>query len=296
MEDTPEKKGKGLTIVLIILLLGFSAAIIVLYTKLSDTQKDAVEVQNILESQKQTLAEELTYLQGEFGTLQTDNDSIKSLASDQQEKIEKLLQVNASNVQKIKLYQKELGTLRDVLKGYISQVDSLNQKNKILVDENRQVRSQLAVARNETIRLSEEKQDLNTKIEQASVLTISDVRGAAINNKGKEIDRINRVEMLRACFDVRKNNIISSGEKTFYARFKDPDGNLMPHPDGITFTVQGETVNCSSVRRIMYENEDIEVCIFWTAGGSGLSSPGKYTVDIFVDGRMAGSGSFILRK
>lgn len=296
MGESVEKRSKGLTIVLVLLLLGLTAAIVVLFNKLNDTKEEAADVQELLETQREALEQDLSALQLQFGSLKTDNDSIKVLANEQQEKIEKLLQVNATNIQKIKLYQKELSTLREVLKTYIAQVDSLNQKNKVLVQENREVKSQLEVARSETIRLNEEKQDLNIKVQQASVLAISEIVASAVNDRGREIDRVGRVEMLKACFDIRKNNIVAAGEKAFYARFKDPDGNLLPHPDGVTFPFQGQNVGCSAVRIIDYENEDIPVCIFWYCGEKGLTTEGKYTVDIFVEGSLVGSGSFILKK
>ena len=54
-------------------------------------------------------------------------------------RIVKLLSINASNVQLIKKYKSEITTMREIMKSYIVQIDSLNTRNKILVAENTEI-------------------------------------------------------------------------------------------------------------------------------------------------------------
>ena len=107
---------KLIVIILLISVLGFGITKDVLKTK--EYKKAAVEVQNILENQKNDLEKDLIDLKVEFGSLEINNDSIKTLASQQQERITKLLAMQANNAYKIKTYQNELETLREVLKTY----------------------------------------------------------------------------------------------------------------------------------------------------------------------------------
>ncbi|HQH41095.1 MAG TPA: hypothetical protein PK825_05070, partial [Bacteroidales bacterium] len=65
----------------------------------------------------------------------------------QQDRIKKLLAINATNVEKINLYKKELVTLREIMKSYIVQIDSLNRRNMQLVEENEEVKERLDQAR-----------------------------------------------------------------------------------------------------------------------------------------------------
>ena len=71
----------------------------------------------------------------------------------QQEKIEKLIALQAEDAYKIRMYRKEMETLRSVLRSYIVQIDSLNMQNQELLAENKQLR-------NTELRLSTEKKQL----------------------------------------------------------------------------------------------------------------------------------------
>ena len=55
----------------------------------------------------------------------------------------KLLSINASNIQLIKKYKSEISTMREIMKSYIVQIDSLNTRNKILVAENTEIKQQI---------------------------------------------------------------------------------------------------------------------------------------------------------
>ena len=65
----------------------------------------------------------------------------------QKNKIVQLLSVNASNVQLIKKYKSEITTMREIMKSYIVQIDSLNTRNKMLVSENTEIKQQITQVR-----------------------------------------------------------------------------------------------------------------------------------------------------
>ena len=78
-------------------------------------------------------------------------------------RIVKLLSINASNVQLIKKYKSEITTMREIMKSYIVQIDSLNTRNKILVAENTEIRQQITQVRNTNTELSKVKEELTFK-------------------------------------------------------------------------------------------------------------------------------------
>ena len=53
------------------------------------------------------------------------------------------MSINASNVQLVKKYKSEISTMREIMKSYIVQIDSLNTRNKVLVAENTEIRQQM---------------------------------------------------------------------------------------------------------------------------------------------------------
>ena len=296
-KDGKSKANRGIVILLVIIVLVLGASVGVMLSKLSDQKQEATEVQDLLESQKKILEDDLTNLQDQFGSLQTNNDSLKNLASEQQEKITKLLAIQADNAYKIRMYQKELETLRGVLKSYIIQVDSLNTLNQALTAEKTELTRNLAAERAQSTRLTEDKDRLTTTVQRAQVLSVADIQTVGLtNNNRREVitERMRNVDKLKTCFTVRENQVAIAGERTIYLVIIKPDKKALLNVSNDTFpTQEGDEIVYTDKRTIDYENKDVEVCIF--TDNNGRLTAGTYEVDIFCDGYLAGSSKFILR-
>ena len=89
-----------------------------------------------LNGEKAALTEEMVALQNDYSILSTDNDSLNVQLEREREKVEQLIErvkkTEATNRSKIRQYEKELGTLRSIMKHYIVQIDSLNTLNTVL--------------------------------------------------------------------------------------------------------------------------------------------------------------------
>lgn len=292
--ETKPKSGKGLTILLTIIALILLAAVVVLFYRLNDTKKQANETEQYLETQKKSLTNELQDLISEYDALKTNNDTLNQKLDEQQEKIKKLLNFQASNIQKIRLYEKELKTLRDVLKSYIAQVDSLTTRNQQLIQENTDVRGRLDVAREENVKLSTEKEDLSSKVQKAAVITTSNIVVTPLNKRGKEEDKSTRITKLKVCFTLRENAIASAGTKDVFIRITRPDEMVLAYSESDVFDFQGQQIVYSAKRQIEYDNKDLDVCIFWDNNNKIIV--GTYTVDIFTDGALIGTTKFSIKK
>ena len=73
---------------------------------------------------------------------------------------------------------------------------------------------------------------------------------------------------------------------------KSPDGYLLTSESMPTFEYQGMNVGYSAVREVDYQNEDVDVSIYYR--GSGFTE-GQYTIEIYTDGNLIGSGSVSMR-
>jgi DNA repair exonuclease SbcCD ATPase subunit len=270
-----------------------AAVTAILIFKYLDLKKNSEETQGILEQQKIELEADLTNLQGEFGSLQTNNDSLQTLASTQQERIEKLLKVQADNVYKIKMYQKELKSLREVLRSYIVQVDSLDTHNKILREEKKVLSKSLSQEREQKNKLSEDKEKLTSTVQKAQILSIADIGVLGLNSRSKETPRVKNIEKLKTCFTVRENKVADAGERIFYIQIVKPDKKIMPNKSSDTFDTQdGATLVYTDKRTIEYENKDVEVCIY--SDNNNLIA-GTYEVKVFCDGYLLGTFKFDLK-
>ena len=291
------KANKGVVVLLVIIVLVLGAAVGVMLSKLNDQKKEAAEVQDILETQKKILEDDLTDLQGQFGELKTNNDSLLNLASGQQERITKLLAIQADNAYKIRTYQKELETLRGVLKSYIIQVDSLDQRNKLLTAQNTELARNLASERTQSARLTQERERLTSTVQKAQVLSVSDIitTGLTSNNRREVItDRARNVDKLKTCFTLRENQVAAAGERTIYLVIIKSDKKVLVNNANATFTTsEGGEIVYTDMRAIDYENEDVEPCIY--TDNNGRITVGKYEVNVYCDGYLAGTSTFVLR-
>lgn len=288
------KTFKGLTVLLVILVLALGATIIVLFTKMNDQKEQFADVQELLEGEKSSLQKELNGLIGEYDNLKTNNDSLNKQITTQQEKIKKLLQYQASNVELISKYKKELVTLRDVLKSYIAQVDSLNTRNQQLVTENTEVKTKLDQARNENLEKTTKIDELSSQVEKGSIIATSNLSVIPINKRAKEEDNAAKIMKVKVCFTMRENKLAKAGAKDVFVRIMSPDGAVIAYSDADLFDFEGQQIVYSARRQVEYENKDLDVCIFWD--NNNQLAVATYTVDIFTDGHLIGSGSFTIKK
>ena len=288
--ESPKKKSPVFLIVQVVILAGVTGFLAFTYYQ---QKKESEMVQQILEGEKQELTNELKNMIGEYEDLKSDNDSMNIKLEAQQDRIKQLLAINASNIQTIRLYKKELGTLREIMKSYIIQIDSLNQKNIALTEENITVRSQLREVEQSRKVLEQEKDELTSKVDLASVLQAKNVAVVPLNKRSKENNKISKIEKIRTCFTLRENPIIPAGPRYIYIRVKRPDDVILTSSVSNIIEIDGEQVVYTEMREVNYENKDIDVCIYWDNNGELIE--GTYVVDLFADNHIIGSSTVTLR-
>ena len=303
MDNIQEKQSSGPVIttgktkrkppvILIILIIILSCAIIYLGFTYNNLRKQSEIEKTELERQKSNLETELQSIYNQYDSLKTENDTMNLKLLAEQQRIEKLLKISANNVYKIRMYEKELETIRQVLKSYIYQIDSLNQANIALRSENIEVKQKLRQTEIEKDELTVQKEELTQMVEKASVLSAKNIVITPLNKRSKENLRSDKVDKIRTCFTIRENSVIPPGNKIIYLRIARPDDVILTSGVNL-FEYQGEQVVFSASREVQYENVDIELCIFWTNDGQLI--PGTYRVNIYVDGNDIGSITFALK-
>jgi len=228
-----------------------------------------------------------------YDTLKTSNDTLNAEIQRERARIQKLLEVNASNAQLIRKYKAEISTMRDIMKSYIVQIDSLNTRNQILTAENVEIKQQITQVQETNVELEKVKEELTTKVNVASVIQAKDVVAVALNKKRKETDELRNLDKVRVCFTLRENPIAEAGNKIVYLRVVRPDQLVItPSPDNL-FAVNGEQLIFSASRAVDYANADVEMCIFLDNTGDFI--PGTYSVELYLSGEKIGTGSFTLK-
>jgi len=259
-----------------------------------DQKHKMIEMETVLTEEKDSLANELRKMAYAYDTLKTNNDTLNAGLERQKERIVKLLAINASNAQLIRTYKKEITTMREIMKSYIVQIDSLNTRNKILVAENQQIKQQMSEVQSAKTELEKVREELTEKVEVASVIQAKNIMAAAVNRKNKETSRLNLMENLRVSFTLRENPIAEAGQKQIYLRVTRPDSLVITTSPDNLFDYNENKIIYSATRTIDYMNQDIDVTIWVENTGDFI--PGNYSAELYLDGIKIGKTGFILTK
>ena len=288
-----EKPGKKTPVFLIILVIALVCAVGYLGYTYNELKKQSEIEKAELTRQRENLETELMEIYSEYDSLKSENDTMNLKLQAEQERIERLLKINANNVYKIRMYEKELQTIRKVLRSYVVQIDSLNTANQELRAENLEVKQQLRRSETDRRELTQVKEELTNKVELASILNAKNIVITPLRNyKGRETNRYDKTIRLRTCFTLRENPILEPGQKTIYIRIARPDDVILT--SGVNFfDFEGEQIVYTASREVSYENVDVDLCIYWQNDGQLV--PGYYTLSLYADSHQIGSSTFALK-
>lgn len=242
--------------------------------------------------EKEDLTTQMVQLQADYSTLSSSNDTLNSELMLEREKvaqlIERVKQTEATNKAKLRKYEKELGTLRSIMRNYIKQIDSLNTLNISLRNEASEAKQEAKASKSKYESLKSTTDELGKQVEIGSVVKGRGLIMIGVTDAGKETERSSRVTKLKACLNLVENTIAKKGPKTVYIRVKGPDGILMTRDQQQIFTANGEQMIYSAAREVDYQGEEVEVCIYF-APGQKLTK-GVYAVDAYTsDGKLVSS-------
>lgn len=283
---------KGLKVTVIIL----SVVAVVLAGVFAYVWVDRQKMIDDLTIDKQNLTNELIELQGEYSQLSSDNDSLNVQLDREREKVDQLLerikQTDAANRSKIRQYEKELGTLRSIMKHYIFQIDSLNTLNIALRKDAELARAEAAKSAERYQELSKTTDEYAKLVEQGSEIKGRGINIVGINASNKETDRSSRIKKLRTCLSLIENSIAPKGPMRVYIRVKGPDGILLTSDQQRIFEMNGEQLVYSESREVDYQGAEVEVCIYFA---SEQFTKGVYTVEAYTSSGLLGTGDILLR-
>lgn len=290
--EQPKKKSAPIAMIFTTVIL--AAALIFLVVMYFDQKNKMVEIETVLTQEKDSLANELRLMVHGYDTLKTDNDTLMSNLQKEKKRIQQLLTLSASNVQLVKKYRAEIGTMREIMKGYIVQIDSLNTLNQQLVAENTGIKQQISEVQNTNVELTKAKEELTTKVTAAAVIQAKDINAVTLNKKRKETNRLAVIDKLRICFTLRENPIAAPGEKEVFMRVIRPDSLVITTSPDNLFDFNGNKLVYSASRLVDYMNQDIEMCIFLDNTGDFIV--GTYSVELYLENNIIGRTTFALAK
>ncbi len=247
--------------------------------------------------EKEELTAQMIDLQNDYASLSSDYDSINSQLDSSREEVSQLIErikkTEATNRSKIRQYEKELGTLRSIMRSYITQIDSLNTLNKKLTADAAAARREAAESRKKQEELSKTVENLTGQVAAGSVIKARGMRIEAYNASDKVTDRSSRVVRLMTTLSLVENDLAPKGPVRVYIRVKGPDGILLTNSTQRTFEVNGEPMICSASREVDYQGKEVELSIYLNEISEYVK--GIYTVEAYTEQSLLGSAELMLR-
>ena len=289
---------KKILIPLIVIILALVGTAVWLFTSLQEQKQVVQDMEELAELDKQEMENEYERFTLQYSemTTQINNDSIIAQLTQEQMKTQKLLeelkQVKASDAREIARLKKELATVREVLRDYVMQIDSLNRLNENLRAENTRVNAELSERNAQVAGLSSEKASLSEKVAIAAQLDATGIQMQMLDKRGKNAKKLKDCKQLCVNFRITKNVTAANGNRTVYVRIQNPGGNTLS--GGGTFAYENRQLECSAKKVIEYTGEETPVTVYWNM--TQMLEAGDYRVSIFVDGNMIGSKTFAFNK
>ena len=283
----------GIATLLIVSLIAVLALLVVDREELKGENQELQELRELAELDKQEMENDYERLTMQYGEMmmQINNDSlIEQLTQEQlrtQQLLKELKEVKATDAREIARLKKELATVREVLRSYIRQVDSLNQVNMQLQAENDRVKDQLAQSNQANEGLRQEKRNLTEKVAIAAQLDATGITMSILNKRGKATKKMKDCKVIQVNFTVARNVTATNGNRTFYVRIQTPSGAVLTEG---TFPYENRQLEYSMKRVVEYAGEELPVTANWQVGE--YLEAGEYRVSIFSDGNMIGTKTF----
>jgi hypothetical protein len=304
MEQQSEKSNQkkpisAILILLLVVVAGFAAYMAYNNQQLNKRLTDLGYLKQEVEDEKNRVIDELEGMTGQYDSLAITNDSMNVELMAQREKVEELIAKAKNNEWTVYKLRKEAGTLREIMKGYVRTIDSLNTLNVELRAENAQVTRKLSETESKNTALRDANEQLSEKVKLGAKLKALDMvaYGQRVKRNGvhRETDRSDKVEKIKVCFTLDKNEVAESGNKNIFVRIIAPSGQVLAErsDDGHMFDFAGTRGLFSVKKLVNYEKQELDLCMYFE-DAKNLQG-GDYIVDAYADQMKIGSTKFTLK-
>jgi hypothetical protein len=270
-----------------------------------------------LDSQeKQEVVTQLTTTEQELATTMQRMKDIRLQLDQKMEEVEKLggdisdlqaakLDIENELKRSIRATGKEIKALKDRVEGYElllknkdEEIEQLKSVNKELLTENKTLKTQKNVLGDSINRLSKTKTELATKVAIASQLKAENVRIVALNDRNKEREspfRPKQIAKLKIDFNIAENEVAPIEGKKIMIRIIDENNQVIfdvARGSG-TFIYNGKEEFYTASQEILFDNTKQKLTFMYDKGSEYAS--GTYTLEIYADDYLMGSGEFSVK-
>jgi len=254
-------------------------------------------------AEKEKLQTEFNLLKADYEKSKSENAGLQSQLSDKDQEIKSKMEeierlIRLGGPAQIARAKAEIARLKEMNQSYSSQIDSLNEANRKLVEANQTLSTDLSTVRTKADNLTQTNEKLAGKVAAGSVLKAAEIvtEGFRFKSSGKKIltNKAKQVQSISTRFVLIENKIIDQGSVDLYLLVTGPDGSVVRTSGEVSFTsASGEKLSYTVKETVNYMNKDLPVEIAWVKGSQ--FTKGKYKVEIYQAGSVIGTSSIDLK-
>lgn len=295
MENKSEKTSRSLKVILGIL------AVLLLVTAFYtfNLHKESEETRKELVAEKALVLKDLNNMAEQYDIAIGENQLANGKLVDARERIKGLidsLKASEGSVKSLWRYKKKYLSLQEEMDGLLAENDSLKVENRLLATSLDSTKVQLVERTMFTDSLLVQNTELAEIVDNAAVLSTVGLKGFGVieRSSGKLVpmSRARRVDKIRVCFTVPKNELVQSGDKEFFIQVIDPKSNVLGENAQVQF--EEKVLNYSLVSKFNYESSNLDVCEFISKGDEKFEK-GDYRVNVFSQGNLISTSQFSLK-
>lgn len=311
-----KKKGNGGYILIILLLLiGVGAMTYLWSSKVSElnecsetSAKLGAEVEDMngmlasyTGNMSNDLRKDFQNMLDTYDALLLKDESQADSINVQKQKIEELMaQVEKGKMTAYELtkMRRENQTLRNIMKSYVYQIDSLNTLNLQLQSDLDVTSTALNETTSERDQFKEQAEASAAKVKEGSKLQAYNFMSTGLRSKLNDLmtetTRARNCLQIKSSFTIGANPITTSGRKTVYMQVVKPDGSVFQSRASNVIETTAGTIAYSDKKDVDYKNETLDMAIYYDLRGEEAQS-GNYTVKIYCEGQLIGKDTFTLK-
>lgn len=314
--ETPKKSNLPFIVIIALLLIGMAVMAVMLSksnSSLDDCTNENLTLKADMEGMDQMMAGYVDNMSNDLKTdfqnmlktydalMEKDKTKADSIMV-QKQKIQDLIdEINTNKkMSASQLYQlrKENETLRNIMKGYVKQIDSLNTLNLKLTSDLDRTTTELTSTQAERDQARQEADESAEQVKKGSKLQAYGFTSTGLkmklNNTTEVTNRAKSVVQIKSSFTISENPIAKPGNRTVYMQVIKPDGKTMQTKSSNVIQTEQGNVSYSDAKEINYNNQRIDVTIYYDLKGE-TATKGNYKVRIFCEGNLIGTDSFTLK-
>ena len=242
--------------------------------------------------------EELQLKIQEIDSLGGDVDDLLIAQEQITEERDQLQRTRTANRQLIGRLRRKTDGYEELLREKDKEIKKLRQVNEVLVTENTDLKVDKNQLNKSIVELSEDKVQLEEKVQIASQLKAEEIQVIAVAKSGKErtgVLKNRQLAKLKVAFKIGKNEVAPLEAKEIMIRVIDENDQVIfdVNRGSGSFIIDSKETFYTSSQDILFDNSGQQLTFIYEKGST--YDPGTYKMEVFTDGYMMGAVSFAVK-